>query len=184
MTEHRQQNHNGAGFEREDLGGRPVYGFMISLVVIGVLIYYMLWGMFRFLDVYERKHQPAARSPLVQYEHDTREANTQKTYEKVNREFPEPRLEDNERTEINDIRYREEETLNSYGWVDQSQGVARIPIDRAMQLLAERGLPTNPKAGTTPPSTVNMVKQAAAKADASNRQKSAGQTQPGKGKPQ
>jgi hypothetical protein len=31
--------------------------------------------------------------------------------------------------------------LNSYGWVDQKAGVARIPIDRAMDLLLQKGLP-------------------------------------------
>jgi mono/diheme cytochrome c family protein len=31
--------------------------------------------------------------------------------------------------------------LNGYGWVDQEAGVARIPISRAIDLLAERGLP-------------------------------------------
>ena len=31
--------------------------------------------------------------------------------------------------------------LNSYGWVDRTSGIARIPIDRAMQLVLERGLP-------------------------------------------
>ena len=30
--------------------------------------------------------------------------------------------------------------LHSYGWVDQQAGIVRIPIDRAMTLLTERGL--------------------------------------------
>jgi hypothetical protein len=66
--------------------------------------------------------------------------------------FPQPRLESNERLEINDFRAQEEKTLNSYGWVDQQTGVVRIPIDRAMQLLVQRGLPTRPQAGALPPS--------------------------------
>ena len=37
------------------------------------------------------------------------------------------------------------ERLNSYGWVNQSSGVVHIPIERAMQLLLERGLPTRPQ---------------------------------------
>jgi hypothetical protein len=31
--------------------------------------------------------------------------------------------------------------LDSYGWVDKPQGVAHIPIDKAIELLAEQGLP-------------------------------------------
>ncbi|MCA1555006.1 MAG: hypothetical protein LC737_11585, partial [Chloroflexi bacterium] len=32
-----------------------------------------------------------------------------------------------------------------YGWVDQSAGITHIPIERAMELLLERGLPTRPQ---------------------------------------
>src|SRR5690349_11472846 len=88
MTDHHNQAHgNGLGFEREDLGGRPVYAFIISVVVAGVLIYYVLWGMFRFLDAYEKK-QRVAKSPLVQYQQETRIV-TPGTIS----QFPQPRLE-------------------------------------------------------------------------------------------
>ena len=62
---------------------------------------------------------------------------------------------------------QEEQTLHSYGWVDQQAGVVRIPIDRAMELLAQRGLPTRPQAGVVPPSDVNMAKEAARRSDTS-----------------
>jgi len=169
MTEH--GNHqNGGGFEREDLGVRPIFGFLISLVVLGPLVYYGIWGMFYFMDAYERKHQHT-KSPMVQAEQDPREASTSKTAAKIQRLFPEPRLDDDERTEINDFRYQQDETLSSYGWVDQSGGVVRVPIDRAMQLIAQRGLPTIPQAGTAPAAADNAQKAPAAK-------------QPGKGKKQ
>lgn len=31
--------------------------------------------------------------------------------------------------------------LNRYGWIDRDRGVVQIPISRAMELLAQRGLP-------------------------------------------
>ena len=37
------ERQNSGGFEQQDLGSRPVYGFLISLVVVGVLLYYVLW---------------------------------------------------------------------------------------------------------------------------------------------
>ncbi len=143
------KHQNGGGFEREDVGTKPMFGFLLGLVVTGVLVYYVIWGMFHFMDAYERKQQHT-KSPMVQMQPETREPNTSQTHEKVQEEFPAPRLEDDERTEINDFRYQQDETLASYGWVDQSGGVVRIPIDRAMQLIAERGLPTIPQAGTVP----------------------------------
>jgi hypothetical protein len=148
MTDHRNHQ-NDTGFEHEDLGTRPIFGFLVSLVVLGPLVYYAIWGMFHFMDAYDRKHQHT-KSPIVQEEQDPRESSTSKTAKKVQELFPTPRLEDDERTEINDFRYQQDQTLNSYGWVDQGGGVVRIPIDRAMQLIAQRGLPTIPQTGTAP----------------------------------
>jgi hypothetical protein len=55
-----------------------------------------------------------------------------------------PRLETNELGQLDDQRLREEDILNTYGWTDQKAGVAHIPIDRAMALIAQRGLPVAP----------------------------------------
>jgi hypothetical protein len=44
--------------------------------------------------------------------------------------------------------------LDSYGWVDRQAGIARIPLDDAMKLLAARGVAPRPApaaAGRTPP---------------------------------
>jgi hypothetical protein len=51
--------------------------------------------------------------------------------------------------EINEFRLQEEQTLHSYAWVDKDAGTVRIPIDRAMQLIAQRGLPVRPQAAET-----------------------------------
>jgi hypothetical protein len=54
---------------------------------------------------------------------------------------PEPRLQTNPRQDLADLRAKEDETLNSYGWVDRNAGVVRIPIDEAITLTLQRGLP-------------------------------------------
>jgi hypothetical protein len=54
---------------------------------------------------------------------------------------PQPRLQVRPTLELKQLRQGEDEKLNSYGWVDQKAGIARIPIDRAMDLLIEKGLP-------------------------------------------
>jgi hypothetical protein len=163
MTDHLHENHrDDVGFEREDLTSKPVFGFIISLVVAGVLIYYAIWGMFYFLDAFDKKNQQT-RTPLVQAESNTREIQQQHI-----ERFPEPRLEQNERTELDGFRYTEEEKLNSYGWVDQRAGIAHIPIDQAMQLVAQRGLPTTPQVGVMPLSPVNLARAAAEASDTSS----------------
>jgi hypothetical protein len=143
MSEETQ--HGQEGFERQDLTAQGVFAFLISLAVGGVLVYFVVWGLYDFMDARQRSHQPQ-QSPLVkQSEADPRIVSPDEITK-----FPQPRLEQNERVEINDFRLKEEQTLNSYGWVDEKSGTVRIPIERAMQLVSQRGLPTIPKAGVPP----------------------------------
>lgn len=149
-------------FEREDLAPKPILLFLLALVLGCLLVAVVLRVMYSFLDAYENRHEPV-QSPLVQQTTtDTRTVLSGETMK-----FPQPRLETDERREINDFREHEEETLHSYGWVDQQGGVVRIPIDRAMELLVQRGLPTRPQTGTTPSSDVNSGKEAARRSDTS-----------------
>ncbi len=57
---------------------------------------------------------------------------------------PEPRLEAEPGLLLQQLRAQEDKTLHSYGWIDEKAGIVRIPIDRAMDILAERGLPSRP----------------------------------------
>jgi hypothetical protein len=46
--------------------------------------------------------------------------------------------------DVADLHEREDLLLENYSWADQSQGKVRIPIERAMELIAQRGLPVAP----------------------------------------
>lgn len=164
MIEDTKHGHAEEGYERQDLTAHAVFAFLISLIVGGVVIYFIIWGLYHYMDARQRARR-SEQSPLVkQVDTDTRLVSPDEITK-----FPQPRLERNERTEINDFRLKEEQTLNSYGWVDEKAGVVRIPIERAMQLVAQRGLPTTPKAGTVPPSDVNTANQAAQRSDTSGK---------------
>jgi hypothetical protein len=60
---------------------------------------------------------------------------------------PPPHLQDKPQQEYLEYRREQDERLESYGWVDRQQGVVRIPISRAIDLIVEQGLP-KPKAET------------------------------------
>jgi hypothetical protein len=157
-----EMKHAETEFEHQDLRPRVVYAFLIGLALMCIVVYFVVWGVYDLTDAYQIRHQPP-QNPLVAPETDTRRVLPQDIDK-----FPQPRLERNERLEINDFRLQEEQSLYSYGWVDPQGGVVRIPIDRAIELTAQRGLSTTPKVGTVPPSEVNVVKQAARSADMSN----------------
>ncbi|MEM4409504.1 MAG: hypothetical protein QXI19_12260 [Candidatus Caldarchaeum sp.] len=54
---------------------------------------------------------------------------------------PRPALQANPQMDIVELRRVEEGRLSSYGWVDEQKGIVYVPIDRAMELLTEKGLP-------------------------------------------
>ncbi len=54
---------------------------------------------------------------------------------------PEPRLQVNAPEDLKKLREQEDSVLNSYGWIDKQKGIVRIPIDRAIEILTQRGLP-------------------------------------------
>lgn len=138
MTELR---HPDTEFEREDLSAGGILGFLAGLAITGFVMHIILVGMYAYLDTYQKTHQNQG-SPLVK----TPNEDMRSPKPEVANKFPLPRLEVNERSELYDFRRKEEDTLNTYGWVDQNAGVVHIPIDRAMQILAHRGLPTTPSA--------------------------------------
>jgi hypothetical protein len=147
-------------FEREDLGAKPILIFLLGLIVGCVLVALVLKGLYRYLDSYENRRQPV-QNPLVQQT----TADTRTVEPGDITKFSQPRLETNDPMEINEFRVQEEKTLHSYGWIDQQGGVVRIPIDRAMELVTQRGLPTRPQAGVVPPSDVKAGKEAAKQSD-------------------
>lgn len=61
---------------------------------------------------------------------------------------PQPRLQANAKTDLNHFRAAEDAALNSYRWVDRGRGVVSIPIGRAIQILAQRGMPPSQPGGT------------------------------------
>jgi hypothetical protein len=52
-----------------------------------------------------------------------------------------PQLEITPRQDRQRFQRSEAQFEQSYGWTDRGTGAVRIPVSRAMRLLAERGLP-------------------------------------------
>ena len=121
-------------FEHEDLSPGGVMYFMVGLLVVVIAIYVIVDGMYHFLDRYEREHQ-VNLSPMVAPNPDTRIITPEDPLS-----FPQPRLETNERTQLTEYIQKQDQKLLTYDWIDKDTGTVRIPIDRAMDLIAQRGL--------------------------------------------
>jgi hypothetical protein len=135
---HENNNAHGHGdFERRDIGPAGIIYFFVGLAAATLIIHFLLAGLYDFLDKREKAHQPPVNPLITNVPADTRQI----PFNYPEKAFPTPRLEQDERTQLNDIRMAEERKLASYDWVDQKAGTVRIPIDRAMELVAQRGLP-------------------------------------------
>jgi hypothetical protein len=150
MSENLKNGHNQEGFETEDLSPIGIFYFMAGLAVVCLLIYFIVAGMYRFLDAYDRNHQPPTNPMAVKTGVDPRTMNAREVQQRIDNSFPRPVLEHNERTQFGEILEKQDRTLASYDWVDQKNGVVRIPIDKAMELLVQRGLPVLPPGGAAP----------------------------------
>ncbi len=139
-------------YERSDLSAAGIFSFLLGLAVAGVIIHFALMGLYNVLNNYQKSHQPP-QNPLAATTYSATRELTPRDILK----FPEPRLEVNERTELNGFRSDEEQKLNTYGWVDQEAGVIHIPIEQAMQIVAQRGLPVRPP--NVPPEQISGAQQ-------------------------
>jgi hypothetical protein len=71
---------------------------------------------------------------------------------------PEPRLQPSPHNDLMKMRAREDWELSHYFWIDKTKGKIAIPIERAMDIVAARGIPpqkqppnlvlSQPEAGT------------------------------------
>ena len=112
------------GYERSDLkpGTIALFGIGLAVVIGAAVVITSLFVDYRALQ-HSRQETPVPRLA------GEREAT------------PEPRLQVDAPKELRQMRAAEEAALNSYGWVDKDAGIVKIPVDRAMEILAKKGLP-------------------------------------------
>lgn len=127
-------------FDRE-LDLRGIWGFAAVVAATTVLLHLIVWGIIVGYRKAAVRRDPAP-SPLA-------EANERRLP-------PGPRLQDDPSRDMEALRAEEDARLSTYGWIDRGAGIGRIPIDRAIDLILERGLPevVAPTAGSgTGPAT-------------------------------
>jgi hypothetical protein len=137
--------HPAESFEHEDLSPLGVFYFLAGLAIVGITIYFILVGMYRYLDAYDRNHQPPMNPMAVTTGVNPNVMTQRQIRQQIDKTFPKPVLEYSERTQFIQELAKEDNTLESYDWVDQSSGIVRIPIEQAIDLMAQRGLPVIPE---------------------------------------
>jgi|SRR5688500_3905044 len=117
-----------AGHELSDLSPRNISFFGIGLAALIIFALLVIYGLMVWLrESAGRRAEPPSQLSV------TREP------------APGPQLLIEPGRAMRSMRQQEQARLNSYGWIDQEQGIVHIPIERAIDMLADKGLPARPR---------------------------------------
>ena len=118
------------GHEVTDASIRPIVLMGGALAAGAAVVCVLVYGIFAYLAAHPLTLAPA--NPMAAVEP---------------RFPPAPRIEEHPAVQLKDLREREDSILSTYGWSDKQAGIVRIPVDRASELMLERGFPTRKEAG-------------------------------------
>jgi hypothetical protein len=116
------------GYERRDANARNLLLFAVTLFVVLLLVAGVSAWVFQYFGRVQKLGPPAT------------------PFEQARALPPLPQLQAHPVLDLEELHAKEQHELDSYGWVDRTHGIVRIPISRAMDLIMERGLPTRPAA--------------------------------------
>ena len=131
----------GAKYEHTDIDVSVGYKFGLWLTISMLISIGIVTGAFYFFEGQSKAANIAAQKyPLAVGQH---------------KEPPTPNLQNQPFKDIYMLRQGEAEKLGSYGWIDKDGGIARLPIDRAMDVMLEKGFPARADGGNA----LNVVTQ-------------------------
>ena len=120
--------YEGPGHELGDVKIRGIILFTLGLLVMAIVVHFATGAL---MSRFGNEARTLAKSRPSRFDDDKGQ-------------FPAPRLQADPARDMAAFRQRESETLANYGWADRKAGVARLPIDRAIDILVKRGLPARP----------------------------------------
>ena len=135
-----EPENKGVRYEKRDIKPGSVTKVGIAIGIVTVVVVAALVPFMRFLGSWEARKDPPGAA-LERHE--------------PGRRPPEPRLQERPTADMDALRAEEDAILASYGWVDDEAGTVRIPVEAAMRIVAERGVPqqVGPPATEAPEAT-------------------------------
>jgi hypothetical protein len=149
-----------AGYERSDVRVSGVLVFLTTLSIFVVVTAVLCYGVGKVLFTHMAREDVKDYGPKSKWTTtvDVRPLGNipsnpemRSKLDQMTQQFPTPRLQtDDGSQDIADLHAKEDLLLEHYSWANQSQGKVRIPIERAMELIAQSGLPVAPKVEEAP----------------------------------
>jgi hypothetical protein len=155
------------GFEQTDVRVSGVIVFLTALGIFVAVTAVLSYGIGKVINARMNKEDGprtkwAAPVDVRQLGNLPSSPELQHRMAELTQRFPTPRVQtDDGNQDVADLHAREDLLLDNYSWADQAQGKVRIPIERAMELLAQRGLPQAPVVEKAPQLTGDFEPQVA-----------------------
>lgn len=168
MALHNEHGHGGhgpekvdasLGYERSDVGITGIVVFLTALAIFVAVGGVLCYGIGKVINARMNKEDgPNSKwtktVDVRQLGNLPSNPELQNKMAEITQSFPTPRVQtDDGNQDIADLHAREDLLLSNYTWVDESKGIVRIPIERAMELIAQRGLPVAQPMQTQKPMT-------------------------------
>ncbi len=155
---HGSSRNDSPGYEVSDASVSGVAIFLLALAVSSAVIFIVSYGIGKVINTAIAKQDGplnkwnAANTAEITQKNMASDAElVQEQLHQMTQNFPTPRLQiDDGDQDVTDLHAREDLLLDHYSWVDQQHGKVRIPIARAMELIAQQGLPVVPGAPSEP----------------------------------
>jgi hypothetical protein len=155
-AQERQQPDTSAGYERSDVKARGILVFIFAMGVLAVVTAVICFQIGKVLFAHMAKEDgPKSKwtttTDVRSLGNMANNPDLQSKTGAVVQQFPTPQLQtDDGSQDLVNLHAKEDLLLENYSWIDQSQGKVRIPIERAMELVAQSGLPVASQAEDTP----------------------------------
>ena len=111
------------GYERSDANVWGIVGFGIALAVAAVVVHLVIYWLFFHFEEQEKQ----ARPETLWYAQLAEEPLQQPTIEGI-QPFT-------DMTDVARVQRPKEEMAETYDWIDQKAGLARIPVEKAIDIL-------------------------------------------------
>jgi hypothetical protein len=144
------------GFEQSDVRVTGIIVFLTALATFVAVTGVLCYGIGKIINAHmDKQDGPNTKwtttADIRQLGNLPNNPAMQNKVAQLTQQFPTPRLQlDDGYQEIADLHAREDLLLNNYSWADQAQGKVRIPIEKAMELIAQHGLPVAPAVEEAP----------------------------------
>lgn len=150
--EQREQPDTSFGYERSDVRVTGIVVFLTALSIFVAVAGVLSYGIGKLINAHmDREDGPTSKwaktVDVRQLGNLPNNPEMQRKVAELTQTFPTPRVQlDDGNEDVAELHQREDLLLQNYSWIDRSQGKVRIPIEQAMQLIAQRGLPVAPAA--------------------------------------